>query len=407
MFIRLKNLINDQTKVLGTAIMGYAFDSFDLMIISLTLPLILKEWHLSMVQGGFIVSAMLVGGVLGGYIFGPIADKFGRKKALMICLVFFGVTTGLSGFAQDYVQLAVLRFLAGLGLGAEWALGATLLAEFTPADKRGKYNSYMQMGWPLGFIIALVLQYLLVPTFGWRIMYFIGALPVIGAIYVRSSIPESPMWLKAQEMKKLGTEVVAKVKATDLFKIEYRKTFIYTIVISTCLLMAYWAVNAWLPTILSKEKGMDVKSVSTFLLSLNFVSIPTYFIASFLVDKIGKRKFIIIMSVMAAISLYVFLGIPWVGYQLYIAGMVNWSLATCLWAGFGAYLSEQFPTNVRAVGVATSFSTGRAVVVGIPMILGAAVTSTLTIGYVVALMSIFYLVGGFAAFMLKENKNIQ
>lgn len=125
-------------KVGTIAFAGYTFDAVDMVITALALPLIMKEWGLNMMQAGTVVTALLIGACFGGFIFGPIADKFGRKKALMLCIAFFSITTGLAGFAQDHIQLAVLRFIAGLGLGAEWALGTTMIAEFYPAEKGEK-----------------------------------------------------------------------------------------------------------------------------------------------------------------------------------------------------------------------------------------------------------------------------
>ena len=392
-------------RVLGATIAGYAFDGVDLMVIALTLPLILKEWNISMVQGGVIVTAMLLGSVLGGFIFGPLADKFGRKKALVWCIAFFGVTTGLGGFAQDPTQLAVLRFLAGLGLGAEWSLGATMLAEFNPPEKRGKANAYMQMGWPLGFIFALICQYLLVPSFGWRAMYFAGSLAVLVAVYIQFYVPESPVWLKAQDDRRKGViqSAAPSTNLSDLFKGANLRTFIYAVVICTSALMAYWGVNTWLPTILVKEQGMSTKDVSTFLIALNIVSLPAYFVSSFIVDKIGKRTMIVISAGLSAVSLYAWLGFPWEPQVFFIMGLLAWVTASAMWAGFGAYLAEQFPTNIRAVGVSSSFAVGRGVMSFVPMALGAAATATASLTTVIGYMAVFYLIAGVGAFMLRDS----
>lgn len=400
---------NRRGRVLGAAIAGYAFDGVDLMVVALTLPLVLKEFNISMVQGGIIVTAMLLGAVLGGFIFGPIADKFGRKKAMVWCIAFFGITTGLAGFAQDATQLAVLRFLAGLGLGAEWSLGATMLAEFYPSEKRGKANSYMQMGWPLGFIFALICQYLLVPSYGWRSMYFAGSLAVLVALYIQFFVPESPVWLKAQADKKAGIgggAAAPSARLSDLFRGTNLKTFVYAVIICTSALMAYWGVNTWLPTLLAKERGMGPKDVSTFLMALNIVSLPVYFVASFIVDKIGKRMMIIVSAAISAFSLYGWLAIDWDPKIFFIMGLVHWATATAMWAGFGAYLAEQFPTNIRAVGVASSFSVGRGVMSFVPMALGAAATATASLTTAIGYLAIFYFVAAIGAYLLRETAEL-
>ncbi len=397
-----------QKKVLFATVAGYAFDAVDLMVIALTLPLILREWQITMVQGGLIVSAMLVGGVVGGYVFGPVADKVGRKKALVWCIAFFGITTGLGALAQNYLQLAVLRFLAGMGLGAEWALGATMLAEFTAPEKRGRYNSIMQMGWPIGFILALAAQYVLVPKFGWRSLYIAGGSAILIALYIQIAIPESPVWMKAKLDREKGIAAgipqAAAAKTTDLFKAEHIKTFLFCLIMCICALITYWGTNTWLPTVLAKERGMTAKEVSGFLLALNLVSFPAYALAAVLVVKTGKRLMTSGSAILAGITLIIWLTFPWGPKMFFFWGLACWFTASGLWAGFGAYIAEQFPTHVRAVGVASSFATGRAVVVFVPMVLGAAATATASLATVIGFIGVFYFICGVFAFLLKENQ---
>src|SRR5512145_3082026 len=184
----------------------------DIMVFALAAPLLLNAWpDLTIVKLGVVATCMLLGMSFGGYIFGPIADKFGRKKALVWCIAFFGITTGLAGFCTNYIQLSALRFLAGLGLGAEWALAGTLLQEFTEPEKRAKIGSYMMFGWPIGYGITILISYFLTPIFGWPILYFAGASAVLLAIYIQVAIPESPMWLQMQEDKKKGIAAGAPV----------------------------------------------------------------------------------------------------------------------------------------------------------------------------------------------------
>ena len=392
-------------KVLTASILGFAFDGVDLMVLALSLPLILKEWGITMVQGGVIATAMLVGASLGGYIFGPLADKFGRKKALVWCIAFFGITTGLGGFAQDYIQLAVLRFLAGLGLGAEWALGGTLLQEFYPADKRGKVSSWMQLGWPLGFGFAIICQHLFVPSYGWRSLYFIGTLAVLVAAYIQLFVPESPVWLKAQDDKKRGITPASAPSGTtaDLFKADNLKTFVIASILCVALMITYWAVNTWLPTILVKERGMNPKVYSGFLMGLQFAAAFAYIIAGIVADRYGKRITIIISSFLAAVTLYLWLGMVWDQTMFMTFGAINWACASVIWAVLGGFLVEQFPTNIRAVGIASAYSTGRLVTTVVPLLMGA-VAMKVGMTAVMAAISIFYIVGMIAAFGMKETK---
>lgn len=394
-------------RVALAAILGYAFDGVDIMVLALALPFILKDWGITMVQGGVIVTAMLVGTSLGGYIFGPIADRFGRKRALVWCISFFAIATGLCGFAQDYIQLSALRLISGLGLGAEWALGGTLIAEVYPANQRGKANSWMQCGWPIGYAIALGFQALLVPLFGWRVMFFAGTSAILVAAYIHFFVPESPLWLKAQADKRRGISVAAApaAKIRDLFGRAHLRTFVFSSLICASALMAYWAVNTWLPTLLSKERGLNIKQMTGMLLTLQVACLVGYFIGGVIADRIGKRLLIISTALLSAVSFYLWLGMT-TGPTLFFAlAVVHYIVASAFWATLASFLAEQFPTSIRAVGVSSSYSTGRLFSLLVPIALGVVAMKT---GLIAAIIfaAIFYLVAMVGAFMLRDAKEL-
>ena len=394
-------------KVLAATIAGYAFDGMDIMVFALAAPLLFNAWpSLTLVQIGMIATCMLLGMSFGGYIFGPIADKFGRKKALVWCIAFFGITTGLAGFSQNYIQLAALRFLAGLGLGAEWALGSTLLQEFTEPAKRAKTSSYMMLGWPIGYGLTVLVSYFLTPIFGWPILYWLGASSIFLTIYIQVAIPESPIWLKLQEDKKRGISTgapVASVGFSDLLKKQNIRSFFYVVVICTSLMCTYWAVNTWLPTILARERGMSPKAYSTFLMMLQISAALAYLVGGFCGDKFGKRPSMAVFSFLSAVTLYVWLGMEWEDTMFFVWGASAWIVASAIWAILSAYLVEQFPTNIRAVGVAAGFSTGRLIATIVPLAMGAA-AQKIGLTTVMTAMAVFYLICMFGVLMLKDSK---
>ena len=396
-------------KVGAVAFAGYSFDAVDMVITALALPLIMKEWGLNMMQAGTIVTAMLIGACCGGFIFGPIADKFGRKKALMWCIGFFSITTGLAGFAQDTFQISVLRFVAGLGLGAEWALGTTMLAEFFPAEKRGKASAWMMIGWPVGYFIALGLQAALVPMFGWRALFFAGTAGMLLAGYIWLFVPESPVWLRAQAKKKLGASAAnagAAVKLTDLFKPANFKITLLTTTICLSALMTYWAVNTWLPTLLAKERGLNMKTTVIYLVMFNVGNVIGFIFGGQIGDKFGKRNIMIISGILSAIMFYVWLGMT-ADLTLFLwLGVLYHAVGATFWATLPAFVAEQFPTNIRAFGTSTSYSAGRFASTLIPMALGAAAMKV-GLAVAIAFMAVFYLVAAAATFMLRDRKNIE
>lgn len=394
-------------RVAAAAIAGYAFDGVDIMVLALALPYILKDWGITMVQGGLIVTAMLVGTSLGGYIFGPIGDRYGRKRALVWCITFFAVSTALCGFAQNYIQLSILRLISGLGLGAEWALGGTLLAEFYPAKDRGKANSWMQSGWPIGYAIALGFQALLVPIFGWRAMFFAGSSAILVAAYLHFLVPESPLWLKAQDDKRKGivhTEAPA-ARMTDLFRGANLRNFVFASIMCAAALMAYWALNTWLPTLLTKERGLNMRQMTGMLLALQVACLFGYFIGGVVADKIGKRRVIIGSAFLAGVSFYLWLGMTTTPTVFFVLAIVHYVVASMFWATLASFLAEQFPTPIRAVGVSSSYSTGRVFSLIVPIALGAIAMKTGLIPAIIFAAG-FYVIAMFGAFMLRDGKEL-
>ncbi len=403
------NAADYRMKVLAISILGFAFDGMDIWVFALAVPLLNAAWpDVTFVQLGFVATCMLVGMSCGGYIFGPLADKYGRKKALVWCIAFFGIMTGLTGFVTNYLQLAAMRFLAGLGLGAEWALASTLLQEYTEPAKRAKYSSYMQLGWPVGIAVIILINHFLCPIYGWPILYFAGASAVFLAIYIHFAIPESPVWMRMQEDRKKGITSGAPVAAQpgfgDLLKKENIRSFTYVVVICTSLMFTYWAVNTWLPTILARERGMSPKAFSTFLLVLQFSAVLGYAIAGWAGDKFGKRATMAVCGGLSAAGLFLWMGIEWDDERVFYAlGVIAWCIPSVIWAILAAYLVEQFPTHIRAVGISAGYSTGRLVATLVPLVMGAAAQKVgLTI--VMAFVSIFYLICMFGVLMLKDSR---
>jgi len=396
-------------KVLAISILGFAFDGMDIWVFALALPLLFAAWpDFLIVHAGVVGTCMLFGMSAGGYVFGPLADKYGRKRTLVWCIAFFGITTGMTGFVNNYIQLAALRFLAGLGLGAEWALAGTLLQEYTEPAKRAKYSSYMQQGWPLGVGIIVLVNHFLCPVFGWPILYFVGATAVLLAVYIQLAIPESPVWVKMQQDKINGVATGAPAAAAagfgDLFKKENIRSFLFVAIICTSLMFTYWAVNTWLPTILAKERGMSPKAYSSFLLILQFSAVLGYLVAGWAGDKFGKRTVMAICGFLSACTLFLWMGIEWEDERMfYILGVIAWCIPSVIWAILAAYLVEQFPTHIRAVGVSAGYSTGRLVATLVPVVMGAA-AQKVGLAVVMAFISIFYLICAFGVLMLRDSK---
>ena len=185
-------------KILISAVAGYALDGTDMLILSFGLVAIMSEFNVSMAEGGWIATYTLIGAVLGGYVFGILADYIGRVKTFRCTIIIFSIFTGLCAIASTVIELDIFRFVAGLGLGGEYGIAMTLVAETWPAEKRARATSGVAVGWQLGVALAAVLSALIMPVYGWRGMFFVAMIPGLAAACLRWFLPEPDIWIRKQ-----------------------------------------------------------------------------------------------------------------------------------------------------------------------------------------------------------------
>src|SRR5580692_7658483 len=181
-------------KALVAASFGWMLDSFDVMLYSLVLASLMADLHLSKGTAGILGSVTLLAAAVGGLSFGIIADRFGRTRALMASVLIYAIFTAACGLAQNFVQLAVFRILLGLGMGGEWASGASLVSETWPAEHRGKALGIMQSSWAIGYALAALVAGLILPWKGWRAVFFVGIVPAFFTLLVRRRVDEPEVW---------------------------------------------------------------------------------------------------------------------------------------------------------------------------------------------------------------------
>src|ERR1700722_11462328 len=181
---------SEARKALWGSALGYAMDGFDLLILGFMLRAISADLHLTPTQAASLVTATLVGAVIGGFLFGMLSDHLGRVRVLTWTIVLFAVFTGLCALAQGYWDLLAYRTVAGIGLGGEFGIGMALVAEAWPAAKRARVSSYVGLGWQSGVLAAALVTPLLLPVIGWRGMFLIGIFPAIAAYFIRFKLDE-------------------------------------------------------------------------------------------------------------------------------------------------------------------------------------------------------------------------
>ena len=187
-------------KALVAASFGWMLDSFDIMLYSLVLASLMADLHLSKGSAGVLGSMTLLAAAAGGLVFGIIADRFGRTRALMASILIYAIFTAACGLAQNFVQLAVFRILLGLGMGGEWASGASLVSETWPAEHRGKALGFMQSSWAIGYALAAFVAAVVMPLGGWRAVFFVGVLPALLTLWIQRSVEEPEVWKKTRNV---------------------------------------------------------------------------------------------------------------------------------------------------------------------------------------------------------------
>ena len=216
-------------------------------------PTIAKEFHRSVADVAFTITATLMMRPLGALLFGWMADRWGRRLPLMIDVIFYSVVEVLSGFAPSYTVFLVLRALYGIGMGGEWGVGASLAMEVVPARWRGTLSGLLQEGYSVGYLLAAGAYFFIFPHFGWRPMFIVGGLPALLTLYIRTKVPESLAWERARPDTR---EILRAVRAN-------LSLFIYLVVLMTMMNLMGHATQDMYPTFLQRERGLDPRAVAT------------------------------------------------------------------------------------------------------------------------------------------------
>jgi MFS family permease len=185
-------------KSLAAAFLGWTLDAMDWMILSIVLSQVGKEFNVGLAQLGMLGTVTLLGAAVSGLFVGVIADYLGRVRVLTFTMIWYALATAACGFAESFTQLLILRFITGIGLGGEWGVGAALVSEYWPEQYRARATSLVHSGWPIGFGLASLASIYILPTLGWRYMFYLGIIPAFVAMWVRLSVPEPEEWQKSK-----------------------------------------------------------------------------------------------------------------------------------------------------------------------------------------------------------------
>jgi MFS family permease len=389
---------------------GWTLDGMDSFIYALVLAPALTELLPRSGMDGSPASVGLVGSALFAvflvgwglsFFWGPLADRFGRTRVLAASVLMYAVFTGAAAFAQDVWQLGAFRLLAGIGIGGEWALAGTYVAEAWPEDRRKMGAGYLQTGYYTGFFLAAALNFTVGAHYGWRAMFLCGATPVILALYILRRVREPAGWQRsrARDHGRPGYgEALARI-----FRPPYRRRTIVNTALLTVAIIGLWAGAVYEPSaiiVLAKQQGMaQAAAVRTASLGTGLLSIGTILgclAVPPLAERIGRRGTLAVYFLGMACLIWLCFG--WAFYRpdglalfialLFVLGFFGGNFAT-----FSLWLPEQYSTAVRATAFAFATSFGRLIGAGVNFVIGGAVHSYGSLGIPVATTALAFLVG--------------
>ncbi len=374
-----------QRRTLLAAAMGWALDAFDAMLYSLVLAMLMRDLGMSKTTAGSLGTLTLLASGIGGVFFGFLADRIGRKHALMASILTYSLCSFASGLAKSIAMLAVARFVLGLGMGGEWNTGATLVAETWPDELRAKAISIVQSSWALGFAAAALVAGPVSRFYGWRAVFFVGILPALITLWIQRRVPESEMWQEREGARGRRVEKSPLLPKSGksgapsgfgvIFRPPYGKHTIALLLFNFFAMFAWWGLFTWLPPYLSLPveqggRGFGVMGMTTLMVVLNLCGMfPGYASFGWVADHIGRRKAFLVYSLIAACLIPLYAGARSQGVLLVVGTLVAF-FGTGIFSGSGIMGSEIFPTAVRARALGFTYNGARTMSSLAPLVIG-------------------------------------
>jgi MFS transporter, putative metabolite:H+ symporter len=415
--------------------LGWMFDAADTGLVAFVLPSLAKEWGLSTQAVGYIGSIGLVGMALGAVLAGSAAERWGRRKVFAATLVTYGIATGLCGLAWNYESLMIFRFFVGFGLGGQLPVAVTLMSEFSPAAKRGRFIVLLESFWAVGWFIAALIAYLVIPAFGWSAVFFLGALPAFYVFWIWRSVPESVRYLLQKGRYEEAHNIVSRIerfggitppKYQDvvmngcysaaasltpqapsfslLFEPKLAKKTVLLWILWFGLVYSYYGIFTWLPSLMVGQ-GLAIIKTFEYVLMITLAQLPGYFAAALLVDRWGRKNTLATFLLCSAIAAYGF------GHSSTPIAVLGWGCAMSFfnlgaWGVIYTYTPELYPTTVRALGTGWAAAIGRIGGIFAPAVVGWLLPQT-GIGWIFTMFMIVLAVIGVVVLVLGQETKKQ
>jgi MFS transporter, putative metabolite:H+ symporter len=383
-----------QRSIFAVIATAWLFDSIDLGIMTFVLGSIKTEFGLSAAQAGLVGSASFLGMLAGAAIAGVLADRFGRKPVFQVSMIFWGVGSLLCGFAHDVTALMIFRVILGFGMGMEFPIGQSIVSEIVPAKNRGRYVAMLEGFFPIGFIVAGIATYFLLPVIGWRGIFIALAVPAVFVFVVRRAVPESPRWLESAGRVVDADAVVAKIEArvraalggaelpavapvtkvapssqggkgktgvAQLWTGGYARRTAMTWTLWFFALLGYYGLTTWLGALL-QSAGYEVTKSVFYTVLISLAGIPGFMTFAWLIEAWGRKPSCVVTLIGSAAFAYLYgqaAGSHAPVAQLIATGACMQFFFFGMWSVLYAYTPELYPTRARATGSGFASAVGR------------------------------------------------
>lgn len=376
------------TRVLLGSGTGWALDAMDVGLISFVALAIATQWDLSHTEQSWLLSIGFVGMALGATFGGMLSDRYGRRTVFALTLVVYGLATGASALVNTLAALLLLRFLVGLGLGAELPVASTLVSELSPTRIRGRLVVILESFWAVGWILAALIGFFVVPLSddGWRWAFLVGLVPAFWAVVIRWGLPESPLFLERRgrveeaEAVVRGFEESAGLpheesrplppappkRAGELWSAAYRVRTAGIWIVWFCVNFSYYGAFIWLPTLLYAQ-GFDLVRSFGYTLIITLAQLPGYAVAAVLVETWGRRPTLATFLIGSALAAAGF-GMAGEVWQILLAGCAMSFFNLGAWGALYAITPEIYPTSVRGSGAGAAAGFGRLASIAAPLL---------------------------------------
>jgi MFS family permease len=391
----------DGRRALIAASLGWMLDAMDVLIYSLVLNDVRREFGIDDRASGILLALPLATSAFGGMFFGWLADRFGRTRALMASILWYSIFTAACGLSQTVFQLGMFRALLGFGFGGEWAIGAALVAETWPAEHRGKALGFMQSAWAVGYAAASLVTAIVLPRWGWRAVFFAGILPALATVWIRRSVAESRIW---RESRTAGPN---RVTLAALVRGELGRLTWLVAAMNAATMFAWWGLFTWIPSFLGRPveeggAGLSILRTSTWIILMQVGMWLGYVTFGFIADWIGRKRSYVAYLLTAAVLVPIY-GATREPAALLALGPLVAFFGTGYFSGFGAVSAELFPTSIRATAQGITYNLGRGISAVAPFVVGSLAASR-GLGAAFSITSTAFLVAAVCWIWIPETK---